>query len=104
MPEFVIETYLPRDAPDVAALGAGDAALAAEQAREEGAQIRFLGAIFVPEDETCFYLYQSPSAEAVRDAATRARLRFERITQAVSITPHRSATDPAGLSHRTHRP
>jgi len=66
-------------------------------------QIRFLCAIFVPEDETSFYLYQSPSADAVRDAATRARLRFERITQAVSITPHRSAADPDGLGHRTHR-
>ena len=52
MPQFLIETYIPRDAPDVAALRAGDAALAAEQARQEGAQIRFLHAIFVPEDET----------------------------------------------------
>jgi len=104
MPEFLIETYIPRDAPDVAALGAGDAAIAAEQVREEGAQIRFLRAIFVPEDETCFYLYQSPSAEAVRDAVTRARLPFERITQAVSISPHRSAADPDGLGHRTYRP
>ena len=72
MPEFLIETYIPRDALGVPALRAGDVAPAAEQLRDEGAQIRFLRAIFVPEDETCFYIYQSPSAAAVRDAVTRA--------------------------------
>jgi hypothetical protein len=41
-------------------------------------------AILVPEEEVCFYLYCSPSVEAVRTAAARAGLRFERITAAVS--------------------
>jgi predicted MFS family arabinose efflux permease len=35
--------------------------------------------------ETCFHLYRSSSAEAVREAATRAGLPFERMTKAVSI-------------------
>ena len=68
MPEFLIETYIPRDAPDVAALRAGDAALAAEQARQEGAQIRFLHAIFVPEDETTI---AQPSVYTVPPVAPR---------------------------------
>jgi hypothetical protein len=40
-------------------------------------------AIFVPEDETCFFLYEAASAEAVRDAAHRAGLSSGRITEAV---------------------
>jgi hypothetical protein len=87
MPEFLAETYAPRDAPDIPERRAGEAALAADQVSEEGAQVSLLRAIFVPEDETCFYLYQSSSADAVREAVTRACLRPERITQAVSIRP-----------------
>jgi hypothetical protein len=85
MPEFLAETYTPRGAPDIAPPRAGDIALAAEQVSEETAPVRFLGAIEVPEDETCFYLYQAPSADAVLEAMTRARLQPERITQATSI-------------------
>ncbi len=42
--------------------------------RRDGAQLRFLRAIFVPEDEACFFLFEGPSAAAVRDAASRAQL------------------------------
>jgi hypothetical protein len=43
--------------------------------------------VFVPEDETCFYLYEAGSEEVVREAASRADLRIERIVEA--ITPRR---------------
>jgi hypothetical protein len=46
--------------------------------------VRFLQSIFVPEDEICFYLYEARSADAVCEAASRAGLRFERITEAVA--------------------
>jgi hypothetical protein len=61
-----------------------DLALGAQALAREGTQVRFLRSIFVPEEETCFYLYEGPSADAVRAAATRAGLRFHRITEAVS--------------------
>ena len=85
MPEFLAETYAPRDAPGPAAPGTAGAALGADQASGPGAPVRLLGAILVPEEETCFWLYQAPSAAAVRAAMTRARLQPERITQAMSI-------------------
>jgi uncharacterized protein DUF4242 len=47
---------------------------AAEQMREEGRGVRFLRSVFVPEDDTCFFLYESPNATAVREAARRAEL------------------------------
>jgi hypothetical protein len=86
MPEFLAETYTPRGIPGTAAPRAGDA-LAAEQASGPEGLVRFLGAIAVPEEETCFWLYQAPSAGAVHAAMTRAGLRPERITPAVPLRP-----------------
>jgi hypothetical protein len=40
-------------------------------------------AIFVPEDETCFFLYEAGSADVVRAAAARAGLRSGRVTEAL---------------------
>jgi hypothetical protein len=74
MPEFLAETYTPRDTPGTAAADAGDLA-------------RFLGAILVPGEETGFWLYQGPTADAVRAAMAAAGLRPERITAAVTIWP-----------------
>ena len=101
MPEFLTETYTPRDA---AVPSAADLMLAAGQASGPEGLIRFLGAINVPEDETCFYLYLAPSADAVRAAMTAAGLRPERITPAAPIRPPASAADPAGTSRRPPHP
>jgi hypothetical protein len=101
MSEFVVETYAPRDTANSVAARVDDVALAADQVSDERAQVRFLRAIFVPEDETCFYLYRSSSADAVREAVTRARLRFERITEAVSI---RAPETRPGAPNQPRRP
>jgi uncharacterized repeat protein (TIGR01451 family) len=66
MPEFLAETYTPRDAAAGAGPRAGDLARAAGQVSQPGARVRFLGAIAVPAEETCFYLYQAPAAGADR--------------------------------------
>jgi len=100
MPEFLAETYAPRDPPGAAAPRAADIALAAEQASQPGAPVRFLRAIVVPGEETCFWLYQAPSADAVRAAMTQARLRPERITPAVSIRPPDPDPGPGGQAGR----
>jgi hypothetical protein len=94
MPEFLAETYTPRDAPGSAAPGAADLA-AAGQSSQDAAPVRFLGAILVPEEETCFWLYQAPSAAAVRAAMTAARLRPDRITPAVPVRPPDPAPAPS---------
>jgi hypothetical protein len=40
--------------------------------------------IFVPEDETCFYLCEASCVDAVREAARRATLTFARVTEVVA--------------------
>ena len=80
-----------------------DIALAAGQASQHGAPVRFLGAILVADEETCFWLYQAPSAGAVRAAMTRALLRPERIAPAVPVRPPEARPDPAPRTGSTTR-
>lgn len=54
---------------------------ASAQLSRQGTPVRFVRSIFVPEDETCFHLYEAASAESVREAARRAALPFERVTE-----------------------
>jgi Protein of unknown function (DUF4242) len=82
--EFMLEFYIARTDPAAAEQAAERARAAVEALAREGTPVSFLRSIFVPEDETCFLLYEAPSVEAVRLAAERANLPFERVAEAVS--------------------
>ena len=84
MAEFLVELYVSRTEPLAAEQGAARARLVAEQLTREGTPVRCLRSIFVPEDETCFYLYEAASADHVRAAVERAGLPFERVAEAVT--------------------
>ena len=43
--------------------------------------MRCVRSIFVPEDETCFFLYEADSADAVRAAVERAALPSARVAE-----------------------
>jgi hypothetical protein len=47
--------------------------------------VRYLRAILVPEDETCYLLFDAPSVEDVRAVVTRAAVPFERICTAIEF-------------------
>lgn len=57
----------------------------AEEIRAEGTPVRFLRSVFVPEDESCFFLYEGPSADTVRDAAVRAELTVEHVEETIAL-------------------
>ena len=84
MREFLIELYVPRADRGGAEAAAERVRLAAEELTREGTPVRYLRSIFVPEDETCFFLCEAASIEAVRETARRADLRFERIVEAAA--------------------
>jgi hypothetical protein len=86
MPEFLVELYVSRNNPGVVAESRVRARRAADQMSREGAQVRFLRTMFVPEDETCFYMYEAATAEEVREAARRADLPFEHVAEAITGT------------------
>ena len=83
MAEYILELYVSRGDPTAVAAGAERAQAAAEVLTREGTPVRYVRAIFVPEDETCFFLYEAGSADAVREAAARAGLGAERVTEAL---------------------
>ena len=56
-----------------------------ERLTREGTPVRFLRSVFVPEDETCFYVYKAGSLDAVREAARLAQLPEARVIEAVVI-------------------
>jgi Protein of unknown function (DUF4242) len=79
---FLAEFYLPVNAPlaDIAQ----QARQAAAAMSVKGAQIRFVQAIFIAQDETCFALFEAPTAAVVSAAAATAGLEFDRITAAMA--------------------
>jgi hypothetical protein len=93
--EFLVELYVSRTEPLAAEQGAARARLVAEQLTREGTPVRCLRSIFVPEDETCFYLYEADSADDVRVAVERAGLPFERVAAAVT-NEHESSESKGG--------
>src|SRR5262245_14142255 len=75
MSEFVVESYSWCEPASVAPR-VEEIARVAERLTEDGMQVRLLCAAFLLEEKICFYVFESSSAEAVREAATRAGLSF----------------------------
>lgn len=84
MTRFLLEAYVSQTSAEVSPAGAEQLSLAADELTREGRPVRLLNSIVVPVDETGFYLFDAPSADAVREAATRAGLRVERVSEARS--------------------
>jgi hypothetical protein len=84
MPTYLVEAYKPhgRDVEELARLEESAQAAAREVSRSH-ADVRYVRAILVPEDETCFYVFEAPSREVVAQAAVRAGLSEARITESV---------------------
>ena len=78
---FLVELYLPRSATAEAETMATAVRAAAEAMTREGSRIRYLRSIFVPEDETCFLVFEAADREWVLAAAERAGLEVDRILQ-----------------------
>jgi hypothetical protein len=77
MPTYLVESYLPKLGPGAAAI------VAALTGGGSGARHRW--SVFLPEDEICFHVIDGPSEEAVREAALRAELRYQRISRVLPL-------------------
>jgi hypothetical protein len=84
MAEFLVELYLSREDGDSVGGRSDRARLAAEELTLEGKPVRYLHSIYLPEEEICFFLYEAVSVDVVRQAARRAALPFERVSEAVA--------------------
>jgi hypothetical protein len=87
MSEYLVEAYQHRAGAREIGAASARARQAADELAREGAAVRYLRSIFVPEDELCFHLFESPSPQAVRAALARAELEYERIVEATRPEP-----------------
>ena len=88
MAEFIVELYVSRSDGDAAGRHELRAREAAAALTAEGTNVRFLRSIYLPEDETCFFLYRASSMEAVHAAARRAQLAYEHVAVTARTRPH----------------
>ena len=100
MRRFLAERYLPQSDQAAAGHGARRLEAAAAELSSEGTLVRHLRAIFVPEDETCFHVFEAVSPEAVGAAGRRADVTLGRIAAAVEIDPEESFSAPARPARR----
>jgi hypothetical protein len=69
MTEFLAEIYVSATETDSIADLVTCARIAAEEQSERGVPVRYVRAILVPEEETCFVFYDAPSREDATDTA-----------------------------------
>jgi hypothetical protein len=89
MCEYLVEVYMPRHSAAAVREAAARARETAEQLSAEGVAVSYVRAIFVPEDETCFHVFEACSPEAVSAASERAEFTPQRIVRAVGMRPEK---------------
>ena len=81
MTEYLVELYRSQSETIAAAADGERARVAAETVTGSGRPVRLVRSFFVPDDETCFLLYEAESADAVRTAMELAGLPCDEIHQ-----------------------
>jgi hypothetical protein len=93
VPSYLVETYLARCHAEARVASEARARSAVEALNRGGDRVAFGGAIHVPEDETCFFVFVAGShAEAAR-AAQLAELDPVRIVEALTSRKETTCTD-----------
>jgi hypothetical protein len=82
---YLLEAYVSKSVADGPSGIAGRAVSAADEMRREGTAVRYLRSIFVPQDETCFHIFEASCEADVRDAAARAGIHAERVLETTTL-------------------
>ena len=85
MPAYMVERYLPGIPYPVFAEAVGRAASAAAEMTIEGVPVRYLGSVYVPDEECSFCCFEARDAVAVSEANRRANAPFWRVVPALVI-------------------
>lgn len=96
---YLVELHRPPSGWQALQQLSAQARAAAERLNAEGTPVRFLRSIFVPEQDSCFFLYEGASAEAVGEAGRRAALAIGRVGLAVQV--EKLEPDPGAQRGRT---
>lgn len=83
MPTYLVEVYMPRSHAQEARAADRRAGAAAEECSHEGIPVRYVRTTFLPDDETCFHLFEADSAEVVEEVCRRAGIGHARVVPAI---------------------
>ena len=83
MSSYLVEVYVPRSHAHEARAGGCRARVAAEQLTGEGMPVRYVRTTYLPDDETCFHVFEAATPAAVEEACGRAELGRVRIVPAI---------------------
>jgi hypothetical protein len=92
MATYLVEAYLARTRDSELPERMHNALTAAAELTREGHSVRYKRLLFLPEEETCFHLYEAESADEVREASARAGIGCERIFHVVDVVPRSPST------------
>jgi hypothetical protein len=87
MNEFLVELYVSCTEPDGVERRAERVQRAAVALTTAGTPVRFVRSIFVPADETCLFLFEAESIDAVCEAAHHAALPFDHVAEIAQSPP-----------------
>ena len=95
MPDYLVEVYLSPSSTAGDTPRRDEVSRAAEEVTRQGLAIELTQLIVMPEDETCLYLFDATSEQAVRLAVSRAGLTCSRLMPARSTRT--AGHPPAGF-------
>ena len=78
---YLLESYLPKHELSARAQLVARVRRAARAVSAQGTPVRHLRSIFIPVDESCFHLFEGPSAAAIEEVSRQADLEHDRIVE-----------------------
>jgi hypothetical protein len=78
---YLLESYLPKHEFSTRAQMVARVRRAARAVSAQGTPVRYLRSIFIPVDESCFHLFEGPSANAIAEISRQADLEHDRIVE-----------------------
>ena len=86
MPTYLVEAYMSGSHTREARAAGRRARAAAEALSREGTPVLYIRTTFLPDDETCFHLFEAGSVDVVSELCVQAGLLHARIVRAVDAT------------------
>ena len=87
MPNYLMESYLPRSRSRELRAVVDRLRRATDSLTAEGTQVRHLRSTFVPGDELCLHLLEADSIAIVGEAGRRAAIEPARVVRALPVAP-----------------
>lgn len=87
MPTYMVDRNLPGITMEQLAGAQKSAIETCQQFTNEGKSIRYIRSTYVPGDSNCRCLFEAPNAELVDEVNKAANIPFDRIVEAMDLTP-----------------